>query len=378
MSVLFSLIKDMFLGKQSSRDNNDYLMEVDQDLALALTHRQAGRLDDAETLYRAILQAEPQNPDVNHKLGELLLQAHQPEIALSFLREAFNINPDNSEYWLSLTKCLVRLQAWNEALILLNDGEEKGLKHSEMGRLKGEVFTRLDQIKHIEAAKSRFPGSDYFTWLKWLHTTVRPDSYVEIGVETGKSLQFAQSPTKSVGIDPAVNIIVSIESWAKLFKLPSDDFFAQHDLRHVLDAESVDMAFIDGLHTFDQALKDFISIERYSHPNTVVAFHDIFPVTSITAARDRETIFWLGDTWKVVLILKEMRPDLKVFTIPTFPSGLTLVTGLNANSQLLPQKMGTIVDRWMGVDLDAYIDGIDAHLNVVSNDVATVSKLLGY
>ena len=247
-----------------------------------------------------------------------------------------------------------------------------------MGRLKSEIYSRTDQIRHIEAAKSRFPGPDYFEWLKWLHATVRPKSYVEIGVETGRSLRFAQRPTKSIGIDPAVNIVVSIESWVKLFKLPSDDFFAQYDLRQVLDAESVDMAFIDGLHTFDQALKDFINIEHYSHPGTVVAFHDIFPVTPLTAARDRETIFWLGDTWKVVLILKKMRPDLKIFTIPAFPSGLTLVTGLNANSQLLTQEMGTITDLWMDIDLDSYMDEIDTHLNVVNNDVVVVSKLLGY
>lgn len=375
MSVLFDLIKDMFFEKQPNKENNACLTEIDHDLLLALGHHQAGRLDDAETVYRAILQAEPQNPDVNHKLGELLLQAHQPETALSFLRAAFSNNPDNSQYWQSLTECLVQLQAWNEVIVMLNDADEKGL---EVGRLKGEVSARMDQIRHIEGAKNRFPGPDYFEWLKWLHATIRPESYVEIGVETGRSLRFAQRPTKSIGIDPAVNVVVSIESWVKLYKLPSDDFFAQYDLRQVLDTESVDMAFIDGLHTFDQALKDFINIEHYSLPGTVVAFHDIFPVTPITAARDRETIFWLGDTWKVVLILKEMRPDLKIFTIPTFPSGLTLVTGLNANSQLLVQEMETIINHWMGIDLGSYMDEIDTHLNVVNNEVPVVSKLLGY
>ena len=84
MSVLFSLIKDMFLEQQPNKRNDASLAGIDQDLQLALADHQAGRLDDAETIYRTILQAEPQNPDVNHKLGGLLLQAHQPEIALSF------------------------------------------------------------------------------------------------------------------------------------------------------------------------------------------------------------------------------------------------------------------------------------------------------
>ena len=147
-------------------------------------------------------------------------------------------------------------------------------------------------------------------------------------------------------------------------------------MRQVLDAPCVDLAFIDGLHTFDQALKDFINIERYARPGTVVAFHDIFPVTPITAERDRKSIFWLGDTWKVVMILKELRPDLKIFTLPTFPSGLTLVTGLNPDEKLLQKNLEEIISRWMFVPLSAYFSDMDRHLNVVENNVAQLAVLL--
>jgi predicted O-linked N-acetylglucosamine transferase (SPINDLY family)/predicted O-methyltransferase YrrM len=240
-----------------------------------------------------------------------------------------------------------------------------------------EMLSTLDHKQNIDAALACFPGPQYLDWLQWLHSTLKPASYVEIGVETGQSLRFARHPTRAVGVDPAIQIIHSQECWVKLFKLTSDDFFAQRDLRQVLDAPFVDLAFIDGLHTFDQALKDFINIERFSRPGTVVAFHDIFPVTPITAARERKSIFWLGDTWKVVTILKEMRPDLKIFTLPTFPSGLTLVTGLNAESTLLAQDVERIIERWMNVELDSYLADINTYLNVVANDFETVARLLG-
>jgi predicted O-methyltransferase YrrM len=223
---------------------------------------------------------------------------------------------------------------------------------------------------------ARFPGPQYLDWLQWLHRTLKPASYVEIGVETGQSLRFAQEPTKAVGIDPSIQIVWSQECWVKLFKLTSDDFFAHHDLRQVLGAPCVDLAFIDGLHTFDQALKDFIYLERYARPGTVVAFHDIFPVTPITAERERKSIFWLGDTWKVVMILKEMRPELKIFTVPTFPSGLTLVTGLNPGATVLQQNLEQIIARWMNVQLSTYFSDIDQHLNVVENDFTKLSALL--
>lgn len=234
----------------------------------------------------------------------------------------------------------------------------------------------LDEETYIRSAKERFPGVEYMDWLVWLQHIVKPKSYVEVGVETGQSLQLARSPTKAVGIDPELNIIYPQETWVKLFKLPSDDFFVQHDLRKVLGEKSVDMAFIDGLHTFDQALKDFINIEHYSKRKTIVVFHDIFPVTPITANRVRKTKFWLGDTWKVVLILKELRPDLKIITIPTYPSGLTFVTGLNSNSKLLSGQVEKIVEQWMGVEFDSYKGDIDDHLNVVENDFIEVYKWL--
>lgn len=348
---------------------------ADQEIEIALAHHQAGRLDEAEHAYRMLLQDQPDNCDATRNLGELLLQANQPEQALSFLQAAVAFDPANGQSWLSLLECQVRLKAWNEAESLLEQAEASGLGRTESARID-KIAAQIEQNKHIEAAARRFPGSNYLDWLKWLHLTIKPETYVEIGVETGRSLQFAQRPTRSVGIDPEVNIVVSLESWSKLYKLPSDDFFAQHDLRQVLDAESVDMAFIDGLHTFDQALKDFINIERYSDPETVVAFHDVFPVTAVTAARDRETYFWLGDTWKVVLILKEMRPDLKIITLPAFPSGLTLVTGLDSGSTRLSQEIDAIVERWMNVEPDAYMAGMDGYLTVIENDFAVVSNWL--
>jgi predicted O-methyltransferase YrrM len=239
-----------------------------------------------------------------------------------------------------------------------------------------EMLAILTQKEHIDAAMNRFPGPQYLKWLQWLHQLRKPASYVEIGVETGASLRFAQSPTKAVGIDPDIRITHTQESWVKLFKQTSDDFFASKDLAHILEGLPLDMAFIDGLHTFDQALRDFIHIERYAHAETVVAFHDIFPVTPVTAARERQSIFWLGDTWKVVLILKELRPDLKIITVPTFPSGLTLVTGLDSKSDVLALDMARIIEQWMPVECTSYMNDLPAQLNVVANDFDVVAALL--
>lgn len=392
MSILLSLIKDIFSRKPSSREtqalkllsnaqsnlpisDSKQLVDVDGSLNVATSHHQAGRLERAEAAYRAILQVEPSHPETNFQLGSLLLQLNCPQDAQPYFRDALENSPLNAQYQLSLLECLVQLQAWNEAQALLLNTEKTGLAHPAIAGLKNQIQSGIEHSQHMQAAQSRFPGPIYLDWLKWLHIKLKPGAYVEIGVETGSSLQLSQA--KAVGIDPSLQITFSQESWVKLFKLTSDDFFAQHNLSKVLEAEFVDMAFIDGMHTFDQALKDFINIERYAHSGTVVAFHDIFPVTAVTAARDRKSIFWLGDTWKVVLILKEMRPDLKIFTLPTYPSGLTLITGLDNRSKLLSQELTNITARWMNIETEAYLPTMDIHLNAIHNDFTEAAKMLG-
>ena len=44
-------------------------LTLGQGLKQAIAHHQAGQLQDAERLYRAILQARPNHPDANHNLN---------------------------------------------------------------------------------------------------------------------------------------------------------------------------------------------------------------------------------------------------------------------------------------------------------------------
>lgn len=228
----------------------------------------------------------------------------------------------------------------------------------------------------IDAAKRHFHGPDYLEWLNWFHRTLRPATYLEIGVESGKSLQFARPPTRAVGVDPALRIVFSQQAWVKLFQLTSDDFFAAMDPREVFGADAVDLAFIDGLHTFDQALKDFINTERHAHRNTVVLFHDIYPVVPMTAARERVTQFWLGDTWKAMMILRKYRPDLNVFTIPAYPSGLGVVSNLDASSSVLMDNFDRICSEVMDLAPEVCQADADNILGVVANSHEAVARLL--
>ena len=92
-----------------------------------------------------------------------------------------------------------------------------------------------------------------------------------------------------------------------MFALTSDDFFAQQDVRSAFGGRALDLAFIDGMHRFEFALRDFINIERLCSANSVILMHDCYPLDARTAQRERQTGFWSGDIWRLVMLLREQR-----------------------------------------------------------------------
>src|SRR5215831_7657354 len=100
---------------------------------------------------------------------------------------------------------------------------------------------------HDAAAYRRFPGPDFYEALGWIHATLEPETYVEIGVLGGCSLAAAPPRTVAIGIDPA-----PFHDDSRIFRMTSSEFFARYDLRQVLGGKTVALALIDGLHLFEQ------------------------------------------------------------------------------------------------------------------------------
>ncbi|MEP4379500.1 MAG: sulfotransferase [Alphaproteobacteria bacterium] len=77
-------------------------------------HR-AGRLNEAETAYRKILEARPDTPEILQLLGTLLGQANRLEDARKVLERAIEIQPANADAHYNLAECLHRLGNATEA-----------------------------------------------------------------------------------------------------------------------------------------------------------------------------------------------------------------------------------------------------------------------
>ncbi len=218
----------------------------------------------------------------------------------------------------------------------------------------------------------------YLDLLARIHREMRPRTYLEIGVHTGESMTLVQPETLALGIDPVASIRRPINSTAKLFFERSDDFFARHDVRAELGGRPVDLAFIDGMHLFEYALRDFRNVERWCGPDSVVLVHDCYPRAAEHAARRRSTREWTGDTWKLVPCLKEYRPDLDVAVIRVGGTGLAMIRNLDSDQDHGPlhSKYDEIMDHFRAFDFARIEAHRDAVLNSVPNDWDVVASML--
>jgi hypothetical protein len=224
--------------------------------------------------------------------------------------------------------------------------------------------------------KSETSDVDYYGLLPRIHALLKPSAYVEIGVRNGESLLLARSATTAVGIDPAPQITAALPPSTRIFRMTSDNFFANHDLKKELGGKPLDLAFIDGMHLFEFALRDFINLEKAASPGSTILVHDCYPVDRITAQRDRTTRIWSGDVWKLVLCLKKYRPDLQVATIDVPPTGLGVIRKLDPASNLLASRLQSICEEFIPYEYGEIETNKPERLNSVENRWHEIKALL--
>ena len=102
-------------------------LTIDQALQKAVEAHKAGKLQDAENLYRAILQAQPNHPDANHKLGVMAVSLNEAEATLPLFKTAIKANPNQGQFWLSCIDALIKEKKFDNARTLLEQGKKRGL-----------------------------------------------------------------------------------------------------------------------------------------------------------------------------------------------------------------------------------------------------------
>lgn len=351
--ILTSLIKNLF--SESKPSPADELLE---NIREAMT---ADDLITASSLIKIALAQDSEHGELVFCDGIVKFRKRNYTEALKSFSKAFEIVPLNADYEYHVALCQLELQ--------------------QTAAAKAGCYAVLAKNPNYVAAYNllaciSMPGPYYMETIAELHRIVRPATYLEIGVETGRSIALAHANTLAIGVDPAPQIAVSLGANVRIFPTASDVFFASHDITAEFGNRPVDMAFIDGMHHFDFALRDFAAMERYCHSNSIILVHDCCPFDRKTAARERETTFWSGDVWKTILALKKYRPDLDIHTIATPPTGLGLIRNLDPHSRVLTERMNEIVADMNAVDYGVLDSNKSEALNLLPNDWPTIERLV--
>lgn len=270
-------------------------------------------------------------------LGRAFLLAEQPDPAMDHLHAALDHGlPDGIEPHLPLLiteaeRCATQgnhreaIQRWQDIAALQADATPAAIYHqlcaayaanrSGFGGSKEENALWGDVSKHA--------------LLAWLHRWLQPALYLEIGVDQGVSLACASGP--AIGVDPrsVLKLTAELPSTARIVASSSDAFFA-HQAEALLQP-APELAFIDGMHLFEFALRDLLHSEARMAPWGLIVIDDIYPCHPVQAHRRRRSGSWTGDVWKLLPILRQFRPDLTLLCLNAHTTGLLLIAGLDAD-----------------------------------------------
>ena len=113
-------------------------LTLDQALQKGVEAHKAGKVQEADRYYTAILKANPKHPDANHNMGVLAVGIGKVNDALPFFKTALDANQTIAQFWLSYIDALIKLDRMADA--------KAAFEQAKSEVTKGDGFEKLEQI----------------------------------------------------------------------------------------------------------------------------------------------------------------------------------------------------------------------------------------
>ena len=110
-------------------------LTIEQALQQGVAAHREGKLQDAERLYRAILQSQPSHPDANHNLGVIAVSVNNAEAALPLFKTALDVNPNVEQFWMSYIDALFKNNQVKDAKRAIKKAKKKGFDAEKLQAL---------------------------------------------------------------------------------------------------------------------------------------------------------------------------------------------------------------------------------------------------
>ena len=100
-------------------------LTIDQALQKGVEFHKAGKVNEADRLYTAIIKAQPNHPHANHNMGVLAVGVGKVQEALPYFKAALAADPSIAQFWFSLIETLIKLEKFSDAKMVLDRARSK-------------------------------------------------------------------------------------------------------------------------------------------------------------------------------------------------------------------------------------------------------------
>ena len=119
--------------------------------------QRAGKVQEADSYYTAILKVQPKHPEANHNLGLLALGIGKAQESLRFFETALEVDPKKAQFWLSYIRALIELDRSVDAKEVFANAKNRGFK----GESFDELEAKLAEPNETTASNQNIKNSQY-------------------------------------------------------------------------------------------------------------------------------------------------------------------------------------------------------------------------
>ena len=130
-------------------------LTIEQALQQGVTAHKEGKLQDAERLYRAILQSQPLHPDANHNLGLIAVSVNKVDAALPLFKTALEANSKIEQFWLSYIDALIKEQQFENAKQVVEQAKKQGVDGERLNSLKAQLSPKIQKSNTASVSPSQ-------------------------------------------------------------------------------------------------------------------------------------------------------------------------------------------------------------------------------
>ena len=146
-------------------------LTLDQALQKGIEAHRAGKVQEADQYYTAILKANPNHPEANHNMGVLAVGVGKAEAALPFFKTALEAKPSIAPFWIGYINALIKLDRLDDARAVFDQAKSKGAK--------GEGFDQIEETLASSLPKNSNTGEPSQDQLQSLINRYKQGQYQE-------------------------------------------------------------------------------------------------------------------------------------------------------------------------------------------------------